>query len=177
MVINGLRHNAFPRLRDLRLENVALNEERVKGLVDALLEVAAGGSPPKLCSLTLKGRDLSIESLDAFIPLFEAGAVPHLRRLELYVTSLGDYDRAWPQFFDDWTALGPQIRLKSLQLDVQLSGKTRARFLHALSDPAFLPCLRTVPRAPGNVLRKAVDARLETRQRKREALAAAGAGV
>lgn len=56
-----------------------------------------------------------------------------------------------------------------------MSGKGRTQFLDALADRYFLPFLRRMPRAPGNVPRKDVEARWETRRRRRgKAVVAAG---
>lgn len=88
-VINGLGCNAFPQLCELRLEYGDVIEGSVENLVDALLEVAGAGTPSRLSLLRIRAPYCRLR-VDEFTRLFEAGAVLHLKCLELLEEDQGE---------------------------------------------------------------------------------------
>jgi hypothetical protein len=130
---------------------------------------------PLLKELDLEGQYLDASCLDALYDAFIVGSLWSLKRLA--ISGQGEAD-GQVRFPDRWWELGPEIRLEQLCLDVPLSDELALRFLEAVADPAFCPCLRAVPWMPGSRLRSnEIKARLEERRRAQAAAAAGWGGA
>jgi hypothetical protein len=118
--------------------------------------------------LTLKSLCVVQTVLKAFSPVFAAGALPCLLRLE--VTGRWGTNSALA-FIKQWTALGPKIKLECPFLRHTPSEAQRGQLLKAVTDPAFCPLLRHADIY--GIRQDKVRAALEERRLKREAQAAA----
>lgn len=135
--VRGLAANAFPALRRLELDGLAIDSPQPKIIVElprALLTLAANGTPSSLQHLTLSGKKGLKYCIKMLGRVFEAGGLPCLTDLSLSDNTYEGSDAS----FDGWMAQGKQINIKQLHL----AGCTTSLLFSLIEDPAFCPRLR-----------------------------------
>jgi hypothetical protein len=170
-LLQRLGYGTFPRLTALELCFGEIDMRTARQLGLALLALVGTGTPSRLERLTLHADGISIAWLDDLTAVFEAGGMPDLVTLMVF----GEGKAEVSHFLRAWTALGPKIRLERLDLGLPMLQHQQPHFFDALADPAFCPFLRTVTDVHEDMNHHDVLASLETRRRKRDALAAAAA--
>ena len=152
-----MRKGVLPNLAHLELcasEGGLLEKNVVQQLADALLELAAKGTPSALEGLKVSAQKVAC-LFDELTSLFKARALPRLTSLDVIAfrseerepdddaAFIGQWDAA---FIGQWTVLGERIGLEKLRLSVRdgLAPSFQSRMHEAIRSPAFCPRLRLV---------------------------------
>ncbi len=170
--LHAFAGNVFPSLRELNLRG----DQAARGVARALLALANKHTPCRLTDLCPDGALDWAAFIQDLTQVFDAGGLDCLVYLGLDIDREGEEGVA--ALFEPWKALGPKIKLEWLYLDAKISDSLQAKLLEYLADPAFCPYLRrfSTSRSSPTIKREDVDAALEARRQKREALAAAAGG-
>ncbi len=174
-LFQGLGRGAFPSLVELVL--IDNEPDLVRNLAAALLSLAAQGLPSLLKAICITNDDHDMDCLGELTPVFAAGGLPALTDLEV----LGGGDRARGlesgSSLDAWRALGPQIKLESLRLELKRGFTQEAQLLQVLADPAFCPRLRTWSMQGINPYKSKAAFKMRAQQKRIEARSAVAAAA
>jgi hypothetical protein len=186
-LVKGLGAGAFPHLAKLVLHTEA-RPPLMCELVEAFVSLKAKGTPSCLAELRFVCGPYKFDTrcFERLTPVFDMGALPHLKILELGQLKRPNYydvydDNYFPEitaagFIRDWTRFGPKIKLERLGFPAAFEGYNFGwtggvdDFLAALANPAFCPFLIDLAKDGWVCWSCESDAALEKRrQKKREA--------
>lgn len=140
--LQALGENALPCLQKLTLEGDWLEEGILRDFSEALVRLVERGTPSPMKTLILDpSMDSECQRLDALTSAFAAGGLPWLTHLHAPIDWRPGYTE--DAFLQEWTALGPRIRLEAVRFHL-FDNATRRRLLEEAANPAFLPFLSSL---------------------------------